>query len=216
MASLTILLILRRQFETGMTEEQNNHQKRSRQARTIRLFRKIHRQTAILLMVAFLIMAITGVMLGWKKNAGSLLLAPTQTGTSSNLEEWLPISQLAYAATVYMRDSIPGNKSAEIDRIDVRPSKGIVKFSFTDHYTGLQVDGATGRILLVEQRRSDLIEHIHDGTLADRIFPDHEGWFKLIYTTIMGLALLLFVITGFWIWAGPKRMKRTGKYHHKT
>lgn len=160
-----------------------------------------------------MIMAMTGVLLGWKKNAGSLLLAPTQKGTSTNLEEWLPISQLAEAATVYMRDSIPGNKSSEIDRMDVRPSKGIVKFSFNGHYTGLQVDGATGRILLVEQRRSDLIEHIHDGTIADRIFPNHEGWFKLLYTTIMGLALLLFVITGFWLWAGPKRMRKLGRHH---
>ena len=198
-----------------MTEEQSIQQRKSRQARIIRLFRKLHRQTAIVLMLAFFVMATTGILLGWKKNAGSLLLAPTQTGTSANLDEWLPISQLAEAATAYMRDSIPGDKSSVVDRIDVRPSKGIVKFTFTEHYTGLQVDGATGRILLVEQRRSDLIEHIHDGTLADRIFPNHSGWFKLVYTTIMGLALLLFVITGFWIWAGPKRMSRLRRHHFK-
>ena len=199
-----------------MTEEQSIQQRKSRQARIIRLFRKLHRQTAIVLMLAFFVMATTGILLGWKKNAGSLLLAPTQTGTSANLDEWLTIGQLTEAATTYMRDSIPGNKSAEVDRIDVRPSKGIVKFTFNDHYTGLQVDGATGRILLVEQRRSDLIEHIHDGTLADRIFPNHSGWFKLVYTTIMGLALLLFVITGFWIWAGPKRMRRLTRHHSKS
>ena len=199
-----------------MTEEQSIQQRKSRQARIIRLFRKLHRQTAIVLMLAFFVMATTGILLGWKKNAGSLLLAPTQTGTSANLDEWLTIGQLTEAATAYMRDSIPGDKSAEVDRIDVRPSKGIVKFTFTEHYTGLQVDGATGRILLVEQRRSDLIEHIHDGTLADRIFPNHSGWFKLVYTTIMGLALLLFVITGFWIWAGPKRMRRLTRHHSKS
>ena len=199
-----------------MTEEQSIQQRKSRQARIIRLFRKLHRQTAIVLMLAFFVMATTGILLGWKKNAGSLLLAPTQTGTSANLDEWLTIGQLTEAATAYMRDSIPGDKSAEVDRIDVRPSKGIVKFTFNDHYTGLQVDGATGRILLVEQRRSDLIEHIHDGTLADRIFPNHSGWFKLVYTTIMGLALLLFVITGFWIWAGPKRMRRLTRHHSKS
>lgn len=198
-----------------MTENQTIQQQRSRHARIIRLFRKLHRQTAIVLMVAFLIMAISGILLGWKKNAGSLLLAPTQTGTSTNLEAWLPISQLAEAATAYMRDSIPGNKSAKIDRMDVRPSKGIVKFSFTGHYKGLQVDGATGKILLVEQRRSDLIEHIHDGTIADRIFPNQEGLFKLIYTMVMGLALMLFVITGFWLWAGPKHMRRLGRHHLK-
>lgn len=198
-----------------MTEEQSIQQRKSRQARIIRLFRKLHSQTAIVLMLAFFVMATTGILLGWKKNAGSLLLAPTQTGTSANLDEWLTIGQLTEAATAYMRDSIPGNKSAEVDRIDVRPSKGIVKFTFNDHYTGLQVDGATGSILLVEQRRSDLIEHIHDGTLADRIFPNHSGWFKLVYTTIMGLALLLFVITGFWIWAGPKRMRRLTRHHLK-
>jgi hypothetical protein len=30
----------------------------------------------------------------------------------------------------------------------------------------------------------------------------------VIYSTIMGVALLIFTITGFWLWYGPKRMKQ--------
>lgn len=182
--------------------------RRRKKARTIRLFRKIHRQTAVFLFVAFIIMASTGLLLGWKKNSGEIILAKTETGTSKDLTQWLPLDILQHAAITYLRDSVSTALSPEIDRIDVRPDKGVVKFTFSHHYKGLQVDGATGRVLKLEQRRSDLIEHIHDGTIVDRLTGSDSGTFKLIYTTVMGIALLIFTVTGFWLWWGPKRLHR--------
>jgi hypothetical protein len=83
----------------------------------------------------------------------------------------------------------------------------MVKFVFANHFTGLQIDGATGQILHVEKRRADYIEKIHDGSIIDFYFG-WDGYFKLVYTSIMGLALILFTITGFWLWYGPKRMRK--------
>jgi uncharacterized iron-regulated membrane protein len=197
-----------------MTVDERFLVRKRKKARTIRLFRKIHRQTAVFLFVAFFIMAGTGLLLGWKKNSGGLLLAPTEKGTSSNMAEWLPLDSLTNLAVTFLNDSVSASLSPEIDRIDVRPDKGVVKFTFANHYKGLQIDGATGKILRVEQRVADLIEHMHDGTILDRIFRTGNGIFKLIYSTLTGLALMVFTITGVWLWLGPKRlhrMKQTGK-----
>ena len=85
----------------------------------------------------------------------------------------------------------------------------MVKFVFIDGYWGIQLDGATGKLLHIERRRSDFVENIHDGSIIDYLFETKNEIFKLIYTTIMGLSLLMFTITGFWLWVGPKRMRKS-------
>jgi hypothetical protein len=87
--------------------------------------------------------------------------------------------------------------------------KGMVKFVFLDHFWGIQLDGATGKLLHIEKRRSDFIENIHDGSILDSYFKTNGEQIKLFYTSIMGLALLTFTITGFWLWYGPKRMRKS-------
>ncbi len=77
-------------------------------------------------------------------------------------------------------------------------------------YWGIQLDGATGKLLHIERRRADFVENIHDGSILDYYFKT-DGQFKLIYTTIMSLALLIFTVTGFWLWYGPKRMRRQSR-----
>ncbi|MEJ2005854.1 MAG: hypothetical protein P8X57_13055 [Cyclobacteriaceae bacterium] len=57
-------------------------------------------------------------------------------------------------------------------------------------------------------RRSDFIENLHDGSIVDNIANIPGGYFKLFYTTLTGLALLTFTITGFWLWYGPKHMRK--------
>lgn len=178
-----------------------------KQARWIRYFRWLHRKIAIALFVFFFIISVTGVLLGIKKQTG--LLAPTQTGVSSDLSSWLPVDSLQEMALGYLRDSVSNNLSTEMDRIDIRPQKGIVKFIFKDHYNSLQLDGTTGKLLLVEKRRSDFIENIHDGTILDRFFGTGGEQIKLSYTVIMGLSLLMLVLSGFWLWYGPKRLRKS-------
>lgn len=92
--------------------------------------------------------------------------------------------------------------------MEVRKDKGIIKFTFEDDFWGIQLDGTTGQLLLIEKRRGDYIEKMHDGSLLDYYFETEHGQFKLIYTTVMGIALFIFTTTGFWLWYGPKRMRR--------
>lgn len=182
-----------------------------KQAKILRWFRKVHRITGAMLFIFFFIIAISGILLGLKSNSNGLILPKTTQGTTNNLKNWLPIDSLHTKATSILQDSISPNLSLKLDRIDIRKNKGIVKFIFENHYWEIQLDGATGELLSVAKRHSDLIEDIHDATILDRVFNTSQTQIKLIYTLIMGLALLLFTITGFWLWYGPKRLKKSRK-----
>lgn len=182
--------------------------KRQNQAKVLRIFRKIHRTTGAFLFIFFFFISVTGILLGWKKNSNGTILPKSYTGTSTNLKDWLPIDSLHKNACKILHDSVSTDLSLELERIDIRPEKGMVKFVFIDHFWGVQIDGATGKLLHIERRRSDFIESLHDGSFLDYYFGTTGEIIKLIYTTIMGFALLTFTITGFWLWYGPKRMRK--------
>lgn len=186
----------------------SENNQRQRQAKILRVFRKIHRITGALLFVFFFFVSVTGLLLGWKKNSGGLILPESYKGTSSDLKDWLPIDSLYNNACKYLHDSVSSELSTDLERIDIRKDIGMVKFVFTDNFWGIQLDGATGNLLHIERRRSDFIENIHDGSILDYFFETGKEQIKLVYTTIMGLALLTFTTTGFWLWFGPKRMRR--------
>jgi len=181
--------------------------KRKRFARILSVFRKLHRTTGALLFVFFIIVGTTGLLLGWKKHSAGLILPKSHKGTSTNLADWLSIDSLHKNANQFLLDSVDANLKLDVERIDVRPQKDMVKFVYLDHFWGIQVDGVTGKLLHIERRRSDFIENIHDGSIMDYLFDTKDEQIKLGYTTIMGLALLLFSITGFWLWYGPKILK---------
>jgi hypothetical protein len=180
---------------------------RQREVKILRWTRWLHGWMGILLFLLFLLVASTGLLLAWKKNSGGYILAATTRGSSTELADWRPLSELTQLATTYLRDSVAADLDPTLDRIDVRPDKGVVKISFENHYWGLQLDGATGALLSVERRRSDFIEQLHDGSILDRQLTT-AGWIKLVYSSITGTALLLFSITGFWLWYGPRRLRR--------
>jgi len=181
------------------------------QAKWIRGLRWLHRKIAIFLFVFFFIISVTGLLLGIKKQTG--LLAPAQKGVSSDLATWLPVDSLQKIAVQILRDSVSPGLSTGIDRIDIRPQKGIVRFIFKDHYNGLQLDGTTGKLLLIEKRKSDFIENIHDGSILDKLFGTGGEQVKVSYTIIMGLSLFMLVLSGFWLWYGPKRLRKSRKTH---
>lgn len=174
--------------------------RRQKQAKLLRRTRRVHRWSGITLFVFFFVIGVTSVLLGWKKNS-DYLQPPTTRGESTALADWLPADRLLTLAQHALRDSLGTDYSTEIDRIDYRPGKGIAKFRFEGHLEEVQLDGATGQVLSVGARRADLIEQIHDGSIVGDMF-------KLIYSTTMGLATIVFTISGFWLWYGPKRMRR--------
>jgi len=182
--------------------------KLKQQAKILRTFRKIHRTMGALLFVFFFVVSITALLLGWKKNSVNIILPDTQQGISTNLDNWLPIQNLQVIAFKALQDSISKDIDLDLDRIDARPNKGVVKFVFENHYWGVQLDGESGKVLSISQRRADFIENIHDGSILDNAFGTNSNILKLIYTTLMSVALFTFTLTGFWLWYGPKRMRR--------
>jgi uncharacterized iron-regulated membrane protein len=181
-----------------------------KQARWIRAFRWLHRKIAIPLFVFFFVISLTGLLLGLKKNTG--MLAPTHKGVSADLSGWLSMDSLHKIALGVYRDSIAPGQEGELDRIDVRPDKGMAKFTFKGGYHGVQLDCTTGKLLLVEERHSDFIEDLHDGSILDNLFGTPGEEIKVVYTTILGVSLLLLVISGFWLWYGPKRIRREKRH----
>lgn len=184
-----------------MTENRS----RKQQAKVLRLVRKVHRYTGASLFIVFLFISITGLLLGWKKDSKGYLLPKTQKGLSTHSSDWLTLEVLQNKA-LFLLDSLDSQLDKKIDRLDVRPGKGVVKFTFENHYQEIQLDLTTGQLLSFGKRRSDLLEQLHDGSWIDRQLG--SGFFKLFYTSISGLALLVFTITGFWLWYGPKRMRQ--------
>ncbi|GAB1446580.1 hypothetical protein MASR2M41_23690 [Flammeovirgaceae bacterium] len=165
---------------------------------SLRQFRTWHRFIGTGLGFFMLITATTGILLGLKKNV-DILQPPEQKGTSTDLSQWVSIDDIVKSAT-YAVDSVVG-RSIKVDKLDVRPSKGIVKVLFKDGYWEVQVDGTTGKSLSVLRRHSDWIEHLHDGSII-------SDFVKITYTNLMGWGLLILSLSGFWLWYGPKIVKK--------
>lgn len=183
--------------------------KKSRQAKTLRIFRKVHRITASFLFLFFFFMASTGILLGLKKHSGGVLQSKSYSGVSSEMKSWISIDSLYANASKIFRDSISETLPLDVDRIEIHKGKGMIKFIFQRGFWGVQLDATTGKLLHIERRRADFVEKVHDGSILDYSFGTSNGQIKLFYTMVMGISLLLFTITGFWLWYGPKRMRKS-------
>ncbi len=190
-----------------MTTSQNTTS-REKQAKLLRLARKIHRTSGALLFAFFLLIGTTGFLLGVKKHTGGVILPKSYEGSSLNMKDWLPMDTLHQVAIATLHGIDP-TLSTKLERIDARPEKGMVKFVFIHRYIGIQLDLATAKVLHIEQRNSDIIENIHDGSILDYALGTEDEQFKLGYTMIMSTALITFSVTGFWLWYGPKRLRST-------
>lgn len=164
----------------------------------LRQFRSIHKWIGISVALFMLITSITGVMLGWKKNV-ELLQPATLKGGTLDVAKWVSFEKVSQSA-IRAIDSVT-NEENSIDRLDVRFDKGIIKVLFTKGYWEVQVDAATGKTMSVAKRHADWIEHIHDGSIIN-------DFFKLVYTNYLGWGLLFLSITGFWLWYGPKVIRK--------
>jgi hypothetical protein len=174
------------------------------QVTILRIFRKIHRTLGAFLFFFFFIVAITGLTLGWKKNSNGWILPATMKGSATNLDNWKTTKELLRISDSLLINKVDKSLSTQLDRIDIRKDKGIVKFLYIDNYWEIQLDGQSGNVLQISQRRSDFFEDIHDGSFLDRYFKTDGEPIKLIYTSIMGISLFLFTVTGCWLWLGPK------------
>jgi len=152
-----------------------------------------------------LLLGVTGLLLTWK--AELKLQPPSQYSDISN-QSLVALSVIEQNAIDYVEAL---QLSSTVNRIDYRPSKGIAKVRFEDHFTELQIDCYTGKVIAIEQRTDNIIEMIHDGSILDYLFKNKSENIKLLYSSITSLALILMAFSGFWLWLKPKQIKS-----HKT
>ncbi len=170
--------------------------------RLIKGLRKVrvwHRYLGLVLCLLLIISAGTGILLALKKDV-AIIQPSTQRGTVTDLTQWKRISELSLLGKEALYKSYPEQVGNRVDRIDVRPSKGMVKVLFKDDNWEVQLDGASGEVLSVDVRYSDWIESLHDGSIFGDIF-------KLTAMNFLGWGVMLLAITGFWLWYGPKRLR---------
>ncbi|GAA0748133.1 PepSY domain-containing protein [Gaetbulibacter jejuensis] len=177
-------------------------QKRKQLAKTSRTYRKLHRYVAIPLVFFMFLLGATGLLLTWKEQ---FQFKPKTHASSSNTLSLISLDIIRDNAIKHIESL---NLSPEINRIDYRPNKGVTKVRFENHFTEIQIDCYTGEVLSVKQRTADIIEMIHDGSIMDFLFKNQSTPFKLFYSTITSLGLMLLSFSGFWLWLKPKQIKR--------
>ena len=159
----------------------------------------MHRVLGLGLGLLVVVSAVTGVLLGWKKQSDWLQPA-TQRGTGGELAEWQSLAVLEAVAVAAFRQNTPADTPAEVDRMDVRPGKSTVKVRFAHEDYEVQVDGITAEVLSVGQRNADWIERLHDGSIVSEAF-------KLASMNVLGIGLLLMTASGAWLYFGPRRIR---------
>ncbi len=160
--------------------------------------RKVHRLGSILIAAPFLVILITGITLQFKKQ-WSWVQPPTHKGSTTELlVSWDTVLQTA--------QSVPESEVktwADVKRMDVRPSKGLIKLQAGDDWE-LQIDSATGTLLHSAKRRSDWVEALHDGSW---FHPSVKLWvffpIALVLLTLLGTGLYLW-----WLPIGIRRRRR--------
>jgi len=150
--------------------------------------RKLHRWGAVVVFLPVLVVVASGILLQLKKQS-DWIQPPTQKGSSDaptiGFDRILDVARTVPEAGVVTWD--------DVERLDVRPSKGIVKVRCKNRWE-VQIDTQTGEVLQVSVRRSDLIESIHDGSFF------HEGvklWIflpsALLLAGLWGTGAYLFI-----------------------
>lgn len=169
--------------------------------KSLRWFRNLHKWLGIPLIIFFFLIGITSILLAWKKKAE--LLPPTLE-TKNGHGEWISPAEMVKIAESEMQKI---GESTEVDRIDIRPDKGVAKVTFKTHFTEVQLDGMSGKVLSIETRHSDWIEKVHDGSIVDFYLGGDEAT-KLTYSTLTALGLILMGVSGFYLWYYPKVIRR--------
>ena len=149
--------------------------------------RKTHYWGAFIILLPVLIVSITGIFLQLKKEI-HWIQPPTVSGDLPNNPS-ISFEEILEAAKTVKETNIESWN--DIDRLDVRIDKGIVKVRTKDRWE-VQVDTYSGKVVQVAYRRSDIIEELHDGSWF------HEN-VKLLIFLPSGIILFLLWVTGFYM-----------------
>ena len=149
--------------------------------------RKVHYWGALIVSLPVIIIFVSGVMLQLKKDV-NWIQPPTQTGSEYNFPS-IAFDQILNSAKSAKMAQI--KSWSDIDRLDVRLDKGIVKVRSKNRWE-VQIDTRTGEVLQEAYRRSDLIESLHDGSWFNNKI---KKWIFLP----SGIILLVLWLTGIYL-----------------
>lgn len=161
--------------------------------------RKLHRWAAIITAGPFFVVLVTGILLQLKKEI-DWVQPPTQKGQAKE-------PSVSFDAILTATKSVPEAEVQswkDIDRVDIRPKDGIAKVQCKNRIE-VQVDLKTGEVLQSENRRSDLIETIHDGSYF------HELAKLYVFLPVAFVVVGLW-FTGIYLWVLPIAIKQRRKW----
>jgi uncharacterized iron-regulated membrane protein len=161
-----------------------------------RVNRRIHAQLGFWIAAPLLLVTVTGILLLVKKQWG-FVQPPEQRGTV--VDSPVGLDQILASLRAGVGLGVTGWDS--VDRLDVRPGKGLVKAQLVDGRE-VQLDLATGRVLQVAVRRTGLIEALHDGSY----FGGDVA--KLGVFLPIACAVVLLIGSGLWMWWYPIQVRR--------
>ena len=168
----------------------------------------IHLWLGVVSTIALIAISITGILLNHKRGLGLMPDVPHEP--SGAFTDALPVERLAYAALVAAPQAAKGDwKEGDpvdiglIDRMDVRPRNGFVKVRLRDKASmEMTVDINTGAVVHTGRRGDVFLEKLHSGEIFG-------GLPFVILSDIAAVALVLTLITGYWLWLVPKLSRGT-------
>ncbi len=158
----------------------------------------MHRVGALLMAIPLFIVIVSGLLLQVKKQV-PWVQPPTQRGSTDKLS--LSFDEVLVAAMANEQAVIASWQ--DIDRLDVRPSKGVIKVRCVNGWE-IQLDSQNGNTLSTEYRRSDWIESLHDGS-----FFSEFAKFGIFLPN--GIVLLMLWASGLYLWYLPHRTRAIKK-----
>lgn len=166
-----------------------------------------HLWLGVIFTIALAAIAVTGILLNHKRGLG--LMPEVEHKPQQPFAESVPLARLAQVAldTVARaagQESSTADPLAVIDRMDVRPRNGFVKVRMRDaSSTEVTVDLATAEVLHVGPRGDVFLEKLHSG----EIFGG-QRW--VLLSDAAAVALVITLITGYWLWIAPKLPVKRG------
>jgi uncharacterized iron-regulated membrane protein len=160
------------------------------------LNRRIHYWLTALVAAPLLVVLATGLLLQTKKHW--TWVQPEErrgTGTTPAIDLEGILSSVRQVPDMQVRGW------DDINRLDVRPGRGLVKVLLQNGWE-VQVDLGTGRVLQTAYRRSDVLESLHDGSF----FAGDVSRLGLFLP--VGIALLGMCLSGLWMFWVPLAARR--------
>lgn len=155
-----------------------------------KLMRKTHYWGSFLCSIPVIIVLVTGIILLFKKDIN--WIQPSSEKGGKGAPE-ITFEKVLESAKTVPESGIEDWK--DINRLDVRPSKGIIKIRAKNNWE-IQIDQKSGEVLQTAFRRSDIIESIHDGSF----FHDSAKFWLFLPSS---LVLLFLWFSGVYLFILP-------------